>query len=153
MVSFPDDLQLRELTALNAEWVTDGIYRVLNDYPLKEKRNGQLAWSELARILPADRWPESRHRYLLDLMRKFELCFPLEGEQNTELVPELLPDKTPPLDDWNPAECLVFLYQYTVLPHGVLPRFITRTHSKSQGRERWRSGVVLAREEANAMVR
>ena len=153
VVSFPDDLQLRELTALNAEWVTDGIYRVLNDYPLKEKRNGQLAWSELARILPADRWPESRHRYLLDLMRKFELCFPLEGEQNTELVPELLPDKTPPLDDWNPAECLVFLYQYTVLPHGVLPRFITRTHSKSQGRERWRSGVVLAREEAKAMVR
>ena len=153
VVSFPDDLRLRELTVLSAEWVTAGIYNVLNDNHLKEKRNGQLAWSELARLLPADRWPENRHRYLLDLMRKFELCFPLEWEQETELVPELLPDKTPPLDDWNPAESLVFLYQYPVLPHGVLPRFITRTHAKSQGRERWGSGVVLAREEAEAVVR
>ena len=153
VVSFPDDLRLQELTVLSAEWVTAGIYNVLNDNHLKEKRNGQLAWSELTRVLPPDRWPENRHRYLLDLMRKFELCFPLEGEQETELVPELLPDKRPPLDDWNPAESLVFLYQYPVLPHGVIPRFITRTYAKSRGRERWLSGVVLAREEAEAVVR
>jgi internalin A len=67
--------------------------------------------------------------------------------------PELLPDKTPALVDWNPAECLVFLYQYAVLPYGVLPRFITRTHSKSREPDRWRSGVVLAREGADAVIR
>jgi internalin A len=87
------------------------------------------------------------------LMRKFELCFPLEGESEMDLVTELLPDKTPPLDDWNPTESLVFLYQYSVLPNGVLPRFITRTHSKSENRNRWRSGVVLTRNEAEAVVR
>ena len=59
-------------------------------------------------------------------MRKFELCFPLEGETETELVPELLPDKTPALDEWKPEECLVFLYKYEALVHGLLPRFITR---------------------------
>ena len=97
VVSFPDR-RLRELSVLNPEWVTDGIYRVLNDDRLREQRHGQLAWRELPRILPADRWQERRHRFLVELMRKFELCFPLEGEQETELVPELLPDKTPPLD-------------------------------------------------------
>jgi internalin A len=152
VVSFPDR-QLRELAVLNPEWVTDGIYRVLNDDRLQEQRHGQLSWCELRRILPADRWPEKRHRFLVELMRKFELCFPLEGESETELVPELLPDKTPALDDWNLAGCLVFLYQYAVLPYGVLPRFITRTHPKSRGRDRWRSGVVLAGEGAEAVIR
>jgi internalin A len=152
VVSFPDR-QLRELAVLNPEWVTGGIYRVLNDDRLQEQRHGQLSWCELTRILPADLWPEKRHRFLVELMRKFELGFPLEGETETELVPELLPDKTPQLDDWNPAECLVFLYQYPVLPHGVLPRFITRTHHKSHNRHRWRSGVVLAREGAEAVIR
>jgi hypothetical protein len=40
-----------------------------------------------------------------------------------------------------------------VLPYGVLPRFITRTHPKSRGRHRWRSGVVLVRDDAEAVVR
>jgi internalin A len=37
-----------------------------------------------------------------------------------------------------------------VLPHGVLPRFLTRTHALSEGRARWRSGVVLAGERGGA---
>ena len=152
VVSFPDR-DLRELTVLNPEWVTDGIYRVLNDDLLHEQRHGQLAWCDLTRILPADHWQEKWHHYLVKLMRKFELCFPLEGEPETELVPELLPDKTPALDDWNPADSLVFLYQYLLLPYGVLPRFITRTHPKSRDNHRWRSGVVLTREGAEAVVR
>jgi internalin A len=151
VLSFPDP-NLRDLAVLDPEWVTDGIYRVLNDVPLREQRHGQLTWIELKRILPSDRWPERRHRYLVELMRKFELCFSLEGEPGTELVPELLPDKTPPLDDWNPAECLVFLYQFPALLHGLLPQFITRTHPKSKGRERWLTGVVLAGSEAGAVV-
>ena len=32
---------------LNPEWVTDGIYRVLNDLILREQRHGQLAWCSL----------------------------------------------------------------------------------------------------------
>ena len=75
VVSFPDR-RLQELTVLNPEWVTDGIYRVLNDRHLREQRNGQLALCELTRILPADRWPEKRHRFLVELMRKFEPMFP-----------------------------------------------------------------------------
>jgi internalin A len=35
VVNFPDR-QLQELTVLNPEWVTDGIYRVLNDDLLQE---------------------------------------------------------------------------------------------------------------------
>jgi internalin A len=109
--------------------VTDGIYHVLNDDRLQEQRHGQLAWSELARILPRARWSEKCHLFLVELMRKFELCFPLEGERETELVPELLPDKTPSLHDWNPTEGLVFLYRYSVRLYGV-------SHASARGRIR-----------------
>jgi internalin A len=93
---------------------------------------------ELKRILPSDRWPEKRYRYLVGLMRKFELCFALEGEPETELVPELLPDKTPLLDDWKSEECLVFLYQYPALLHGVFPPAGTQRRSCAQITKRTR---------------
>jgi internalin A len=155
VVSFPDDMSLAHLLVLNPEWVTDGVYRVLNDRDLVEKKRGQLTMAALERILPADRWKRPKHRkYILDLMAKFELCFPMEGKSNTVLVPELLPDATPRnLGAWEADECVVFLYRYPALPQGVLPRFITRTHDLSEGRERWRSGVVLERQGAEALVR
>ncbi|NQT91808.1 MAG: serine/threonine protein kinase [Lentisphaerae bacterium] len=153
VVSFPDDVKLSALSVLNPEWATDGIYRVVTSEQLREKQQGKLTKTTLRRLLPKDRWPKRMHvGYVLDLMEKFNLCFPLEGS-TAVLVPELLPDKTPPLTDWNPKKCIIFLYQYTVLPHGVLPRFITRTHVLSKGRKRWRSGVVLADKGAEALIK
>jgi len=154
VVSFPDDIKLSELTVLNPEWATDGIYRVVTNEPLREERHGQLKRGDLRNILPKERWPKAKHlNYLLDLMQKFELCFDLEEESNTVLVPELLRDETPLLSDWDAANCVVFLYKYLVLPHGVLPRFITRTHPLSRGRDRWRTGVVLGDDGAEALVK
>jgi len=154
VVSFPDEIKLKELSVLNPEWVTDGIYRVITNRILRKGKHGKLTLKTLRELLPKKRWPKPNHlRYLLDLMEKFELCFPLEDEDDGVLVSELLPDETPPLSDWDAAECVVFLYKYTILPHGVLPRFITKTHSLSKGRLRWRSGVVVGNEDAEALIK
>jgi internalin A len=119
---------------------------------LREKKHGHLTPAALRAILPEDRWPKQKHvNYVLALMEKFELCFP--GEDGSVLVPDLLPDQTPLLTDWKAEECVVFLYHYPVLPHGVLPRFLTRTHALSEGRARWRSGVMLAGEGADALIK
>lgn len=155
VVSFPDDLKLAEFSVLNPEWATDGIYRVMTNEALREEKHGQLKCAELRSLLPQTRWPDRRHlQYLQDLMEKFELCFRVDGvSEDTVLVPELLPDVTPPLKEWNAKQCVVFQYRYTVLPHGVLPRFITRTHALSLKRERWRTGVVLEDDGAEALVK
>ena len=153
VVSFPDEVKLSALSVLNPEWATDGIYRVVTNEDLREKRHGLLKSNTLRQLLPKNRWPKNEHvRYVLELMVKFDLCFPVDEAGNEMLVPELLPDKTPPQGDWAPAQCVVFQYDYPVLPHGVLPRFITRTHKLSEGRERWRTGVVLADDGAEARV-
>jgi len=153
VVSFPDDVRMAELSVLNPAWATDGIYRVVTDEALREKKHGLLTLRKLRELLPKDRWPKPLHvRYVLDLMAKFNLCFPVDQDGDPVLVPELLEDKTPPLGDWEPSGCVVFQYNYPVLPHGVLPRFTTRTHELSQNRLRWRSGVELAYEGAEARV-
>lgn len=152
VVSFPEDLRLADLSVLNPGWATDGIYRVITDDVLRKKGDGVVSSRKLRDLLPKTDWPNSKHvRYVVDLMQKFELCFSVD-ESGKVLIPELLPDKTPPLGDWVAAKCLVYQYQYTVLPHGILPRFITRTHQLSEGQQRWRSGVILSQGDTEARV-
>jgi internalin A len=88
-------------------------------------------------------------------MEKFELCFPLNGEEGVYLVPGLL-------DENQPLELKKFLvgssrriqFRYEdVRPPGLLPRFIVRSHTLSVRQPRWRRGVVLARGKARALVR
>lgn len=153
VVSFPDDVRLSALSVLNPEWATDGIYRVITHEELRDECGGVLPRQTLRKLLPKDRWPRDQHvQYVVDLMQKFDLCFPVDEKSQEMLVPELLPDKTPPLGDWEAARCVVFQYHYPVLPHGILPRFITRTHAYSQGQARWRSGVILADDGAQARL-
>jgi len=96
------------------------------------------------------------HRFLIELMRKFELCFPFHDDpaEHRYLVPELLGKEEPAIKDpFPPGECLNFRYDYRLMPEGLLPRFITRTHTMSEPSERWRTGVVLRWEGCRALVK
>src|SRR5262249_28266785 len=89
-------------------------------------------------------------------MRAFQLCYASEEEQGKPgryLVPELLPEFEPEMaEPW--AQAPVRLrYRYEVLPPGLLPRFIVRTHALSDGAPHWRHGVVLRHAEAAALIR
>ena len=153
VVHFADD-HLADLKVLNPEWATDGVYRVVTDEKLREEKRGKLKAVALRDILPKKRWPEASHRrYILDLMQRFDLCFPAEGEEGVYIVPELLPEMTPDLSGWDGRGCVLFRYKYPILPHGILPRFISKTHKLSEGRYRWRSGVVVMKDTAEALVR
>lgn len=154
VLHYADDPRLRDTTVLKPHWVTESIYTLLR---LKEgpQSDGALAFTEACAALPNER-PEMV-RYLIGLMRRFELCFPLgeAGQEETRwLVPELLPKFQPELgQEWQGTDALRLRYQYKVLPAGLLPRFITRTYPLSAGQLRWRAGVVLEMDGARALVR
>jgi len=102
--------------------------------------------AEELKVLKAADYPPETHQFILDLMRAFQLCYASEEEQGKPeryLVPELLPEFEPEMTElWEHA--LVRLrYRYEVLPPGLLPRFIVRTHALSDGAPHWRHGVVL----------
>jgi internalin A len=150
-LNFREDRRLRDTHVLNPHWVTEGIYGLLNSARLAAAK-GELRVGDMKKELNQTRYPERMHQFLLDLMEKFELCFsfPTGGRY---LIPELLdPQQPKEADKFDPAGCLNFQYHYPVLPAGLLPRFIVRTHVLSE-KHRWRTGVILNFEGNTALVK
>ena len=152
-LNYSDDSRLRETSVLKPEWVTEGIYSLLNAQRIAE-RQGELHLEDLRQLLPARRYPADKHLFLLELMRKFSLCFAFPDEERRYLIPELL-GKEEPVEAaaFPPADCLNFEYHYGVLPEGLIPRFIVRSHTLSREQPRWRTGVILAYEDCRALVK
>jgi len=152
-LNFKDDPRLRDTHVLNPHWVTNGIYKVLNS-PLLKQQKGELRLGDAAKILDLPEYPRNMHPFLFDLMKKFQLCFTYLDDDTHYLIPELLDkQEAPDAAQFYPAECLNFEYRYPILPEGLLPRFIVRTHNLSTGLSRWRTGVILAFEGNRALVK
>lgn len=155
-LNFREDQQLREETVLNPHWITEGVYKIITS-KLVANRRGELKLGTLKTIFKAKKaYPPRMHGFLIELMRKFELCFPYQDDpkEHRYLVPELLGKEEPTVAaSFSPIKCLNFRYDYRLMPEGLLPRFITRTHTMSKPAERWRTGVVLRWERCRALVK
>jgi internalin A len=161
---FGKDPRLHDTRVLNPGWVTGGVYAVIRS-PSVAKNDGQLSVSDMPQVLSeaetqkvikAIDYPPKTHGFILELMRAFQLCYASEEEEGKPpryLVPELLPESEPRMDEpWERAPVRL-RYRYQVLPPGLLPRFIVRTHALSDGAPHWRHGVVLRHAKACALIR
>jgi internalin A len=154
MLSYRREEALRDFGVLNPKWVTKGIYQILNSPQLRTAQ-GKFTPKAFADVLPNKSYPRAVHPYLLALMRKFQLCHPLDEKGEKYLIPELLTKEEPNLDSEFPSDkCLGFEYRYdTVLPEGLLPRFIVETYFLREPKLVWRTGAVLERANCRALVR
>ena len=152
-LNFSDDPRLNDTHVLNPRWVTAGIYSILNS-PLLEEQRGEIVLDDLGKMLDTKKYPATMHRFLIDLMKKFDLCFGYTDDDCHYLIPELL-DKQEPraVGEFDPVECLNFQYHYPVALEGLLPRFIVRAHDLIDGNLRWRTGAILRFEGCQALVR
>jgi GTPase SAR1 family protein len=173
---FGKDPRLHDTRVLNPGWVTGGVYAVIRA-PSVAANDGQLAVRDMSLVLreaeeqtviKASDYPVETHRFILELMRAFQLCYASEewkdkqvGRSSDEeeqkpvryLVPELLPEFEPEMKEpWEKAP-VHLRYRYEILLPGLLPRFIVRTHALSDGAPHWRHGVVLRHAEAQALIR
>ncbi|CCI18670.1 hypothetical protein MICAF_4270007 [Microcystis aeruginosa PCC 9807] len=154
VLNYQDDPRLNETNVLNPEWVTSGVYDILNNHDLMVQKKGILSLPDLANILKQpQRYPENKRGFLMDLMGKFELCFPLDGySPDRYLITDLLPIDEPDVDIYENA-LLHFQYRYDILPGSIISRFIVRNHQMIYKTMRWRSGVVLTMDLNKALVR
>ena len=157
VLHFVDEPRLRDTAVLDPHWVTDGVYRLLRfkDGP---DSDGVLTLADALQALPGEDKRDAR--FLLRLMERFEMCFPLEEKADAKLptswlIPGALAEFQPEgvADDWQQPGGVRLRYVYDPLPEGVLPRFIVRTHLLSEQQPRWRNGVVLKDGQAKALVR
>ena len=142
VLNFRDDPRLEDTNILNPEWVTNGVYKILNSKELL-RMGGVLERKMLNKILGAPDYPRNKQRmFIMDMMRKFELCFDFDDFPDQRfLIPSLLSKEEPDTGDWGDA--LHFQYHYDVLPGSIISRFIVRMHPSIFENTYWRSGVVL----------
>ncbi len=157
VLHFVDEPRLRDTTVLNPHWVTDGVYRLLR-FKDRPGSDGTLTLAEALAALPGE--SESEARFFLRLMERFEMCFPLDEQDDGAppkkwLIPGALGEFQPEgvSADWQKPGSVRLRYVYKPLPEGVLPRFIVMTHLLSEGKPRWRNGVILQDGAASALVR
>jgi hypothetical protein len=138
------DLELEDTHVLNPQWVSKAVYKIINSEILAASK-GVLKLRLLEEILKQNKpedyyYPTDKHRYIIELMKKFGLCYELEGQQ--VLVPDLLKVDQPNfVFDYNSALKLVI--QYDFLPRSIMPRFIVNMQKDIKADLRWRTGVVI----------
>ena len=148
VLHFQDDPRLEALGILNPQWVTNGVYKILNSHTLFQNK-GVLATSMLDEILNLPDYPRGKRLFIVDMMKKFELCYDIEPDK-TFLVPDLLPKDQPELNfNGVPA----FEYAYPVLPSSVITRFVVRMNQKINDGLVWRTGVVLKIGDNKALIK
>jgi len=138
-ISF-DDPSIADKFVLNPIWVTRGVYAALEN-----TRGTRVRLSDIRAVLDIKDYPGNTPSYILNLMRKFELCYPLdEGVDPLYLLLDKLPDNTPvEVEGWERnSDVLRLEYQYPVLPTSIITRLIARLYMFVRG-EPWRSGAFL----------
>ena len=145
------DFILKAMHVLDPVWVTEAVYKIINAEQVADAR-GTLVLNTLGNILPYAKneklsWPEATHVFILELMKKFELCWGI-GEQAV-LIPQLLPVAEPELT-FDYTNALGFVLHYRdFLPPSVMPRFLVKRHSQIKKGLCWRTGVVLKDKASN----
>jgi internalin A len=154
ILNFQDDRRLQDTNVLNPEWVTSGVYDILNNHDLMVKKKGILTIPDLPNILKQiDRYPEAKRPFLMGLLEKFELCFKMDDyNPRRYLISDLLPIDEPDIDIYENAP-LHFQYHYDLLPSSIISRFIVRNHTMIYKTMLWRSGAVLTQDLSKALVR
>jgi internalin A len=139
VLHFQDDPRLEALGILNPQWVTNGVYKILNSHELFQSQ-GKLTLPLLNKILNLPEYPSNKRLFIVDMMKKFELCYDIEPDKEF-LIPDLLPKDEP--DGIEVKSVAAFQYQYPVLPSSVITRFIVRMNKYIANNIAWRTGVVL----------
>jgi internalin A len=140
-LNYGQDPRLRFNYVLKPEWVTQGIYALLHAFV---KSKGVFTHADAEKELAQKKYSAQDTNFILGLMERFELSFPLDEKPRRILIPELLDDQQPKeAASFKPQECLNFGYKYPVLTEGLLPRFIARTHHLGHPKKRWKTGVIL----------
>lgn len=151
LLHFKDDIELKDMVVLNHEWITIGVYKILDDKKVIEN-HGKFTLDDIRRIWSSAEY-SNKTRELLSLMknRKFDLCFELDpGEY---LVPRLLPVDEIEHEWKSSPNHLKFEFRYKFMPKGILTRLIVKLNDNILDNKYWRYGVVLNYEDTYAIIR
>ncbi|MCI5191743.1 MAG: GTP-binding protein [Candidatus Electrothrix sp. AU1_5] len=163
------ELDLKSMHVLDPVWVTEAVYKIITAEEMADSK-GILHLNALEEILkeqpvpltertlswigrPARKrycCPQETHPFIMRLMQKFELCYPVGKE--AVLIPQLLPVPEPELAFTKDGSLRFALHYPDFLPPSVFPRFMVKVHRDIHKDTRWRTGVLLADKRSGAQA-
>jgi internalin A len=151
ILHFKDDINLKDLVILNNEWVTKGVYKILDNNKIHDN-HGIFTLSDVEDIWIEPQYKDKR-KELISLMKntKFELIFELS--EGRYLAPQLLPVDEIKYEWRSNTNNLLFEFRYKFMPKGILTRTIVKRNQDIYQNTYWRYGVLLEYEYTRAIVR
>ncbi|MEO9125572.1 MAG: COR domain-containing protein, partial [Microcoleus sp.] len=151
ILHFQEDSHLDRQVILRPEWATNAVYKVTDNDGVKANW-GYFTQENLSEIWRDDEY-EDLHGKLLELMKKFKICYEISDKSGQYIAPQLL-SLEPPDYEWDDTDNLILRYEYDFMPKGIITRLIVEMHrlidrSNSSGFAEnkpgivWRDGVVL----------
>lgn len=142
------DMEEFNMLILNPEWISHGVYKIINW--VNEERKYSLTLQNFTKVFEEDanRYPQDKHIFFLNLMIKYELAYQTEKGKNL-IIPHLLREDRPlTLPDFQIEESLMLRYKADQpLPPNTISRFIVRHNQEikksADASLVWRYGVVL----------
>ncbi|MDR0476206.1 MAG: hypothetical protein LBH43_21390 [Treponema sp.] len=138
------DIDDFNMLVLNPNWITNGIYKVINWAHNNSRRTISLDDFEIIFDDEKERYPKDRFKDILKLMEKYELAYSKDNINIT--IPHILMEDQPKeLPDFPIEESLMIKYvSEQPLPPNNVCRFIVRRHEEIRSdNEVWRYGVVM----------
>src|SRR5215217_4579862 len=148
---FQDDIDLRQIVILNHEWITQGVYKILDNRKVIEQK-GRFNNQDLLEVWKDERYKD-KIKELISLMKnqKFDLCFELKNGEY--LAPRLLPVDEINYPWQDSQDNLHVEFRYKFMPKGILTRLIVKRHIDIKDEMFWRYGVLLEHEDTRAIIR
>uniref|UniRef100_UPI004057AB3F COR domain-containing protein n=1 Tax=Candidatus Electronema sp. TaxID=2698783 RepID=UPI004057AB3F len=148
------DFILNAMHVLDPVWVTEAVYKIITAEKMADKQ-GCLHLNDLGAILPdccqgKHCFPPATHPFILRLMEKFELCYPVSTD--AVLIPQLLPVSEPEFTFAQDGSLRFALHYPDFLPPSVFPRFMVKAHRDIKAETCWRTGVLLEDQRSGAQA-
>lgn len=134
---------LRRTVFLNNEWLTKGVYKIIDDPSIKEQR-GRFNRENIVSMYQGTTY-ENQEAEFIELMKEFKICYELDS--GNYITPLRLPADIPAevnLREWQLKDTLHFAFDYQdFMPRGILSTFIIDINEYIDSNIVWLHGVVL----------
>jgi GTPase SAR1 family protein len=134
---------LKDTVILKNKWAIDAVFAVV-DSRLIGQQKGAFTDNDLPTIWSKPTY-RGKEQELLNLLKEFELCYPLSGHRGY-VAPQRLPKAPPPQYEWNHADNVRVDIEYDFLPRTVIIRLIVKLHQHIHEDKNWvwQNGVVIS---------
>ena len=146
-----EDSLLYKTVILKPTWGTEAVYKVL-DNKKAINNQGYFTRNDLKNIWHEEKYALMRGE-LLELMKKFQLCYEIPNNKDAFIAPQLLSDNQPKYK-WENSKNMILRYTYPdFMPKGIITRFIVVMHENIYKQNYvWKSGVILNKNKTKAEV-